>query len=255
MKKWRLSIISLLLSAVIFSFTKQHNQRNHRNPSQTGFTLIELFTSEGCSSCPPADEIIADIQNQYKDKHVLALGYHVDYWDHLGWKDPFSAAEFTSRQKYYADVFNLNSIYTPEAVINGSEEFVGSDRSRLKQIITENINTISSASINLEATQDVSGKIKIKYSSKVNTTAAKQLVLLLVQKSGYNKIGSGENAGKTLQHINIVRDILYLPVSIKEAQAFFALPVSLHKEDLFVAALIQRKNEGHIIAIDSTAIK
>ena len=77
-----------------------------------GFAVIELFTSEGCSSCPPADETIAEIQKEYKDKNVLALGFRVDYWDRLGWKDRFSSPDFTSRQNYYAEIFNLSSIYT-----------------------------------------------------------------------------------------------------------------------------------------------
>src|ERR1700733_12538487 len=84
--------------------------------AEPGFAVVELFTSEGCSSCPPADEVLAKIATEYKD-YVYVLGFHVDYWDRLGWKDVYSSADYTRRQQEYARAFKLSSIYTPEAVV------------------------------------------------------------------------------------------------------------------------------------------
>jgi hypothetical protein len=246
--------VLILLSAGIFSFTKGKKENSNYSMPEPGFAVIELFTSEGCSSCPPADEIIADLQNQYKDRHVLALSFHVNYWDYLGWKDPFSAEDYTARQKYYAGIFNLNSIYTPQTVINGSEEFVGSDRSKLKKSIEEKLNADFINAINLKAIEHHSGKIEITSLIKTNSAAEQQLVLMLVQKTGTNNIRRGENSGKTLHHINIVRDILYLPVSQKEMQAAFGLPDGMPKENFFIAAFIQNKNKGNLTAVDSAQI-
>src|SRR3569623_712974 len=94
------------------------------------FTLFELFTSEGCSSCPAADKTLADIQHLYENKNVLILAYHVDYWNSLGWKDAFCTERNTQRQEYYAQIFKLNANYTPQVVVNGRKQFVGSDRSK-----------------------------------------------------------------------------------------------------------------------------
>ena len=105
-----------------------------------GFALIELFTSEGCSSCPAADAILEEVQKKYIDKNVLIVGYHVDYWDKLGWKDVFSDASFTQRQEYYSTIFHLNSIYTPQVVVNGKTEFVGSNKEKLISSIEEQLN-------------------------------------------------------------------------------------------------------------------
>src|SRR5947209_3544323 len=91
--------------------------------SGPGFAVVELFTSEGCSSCPAADETLAKVAREYPE-NVYVLGFHVDYWDRLGWKDVYSSADYTNRQREYAQQFNLNSIYTPEVVVNGRVEFV-----------------------------------------------------------------------------------------------------------------------------------
>ncbi len=90
-----------------------------------GFALLELFTSEGCSSCPAADALLAKIQQEAQGKPIYVLAYHVDYWDRLGWKDIFSNRDFTRRQNEYGGWMNLNSVYTPQVVINGSNEAVG----------------------------------------------------------------------------------------------------------------------------------
>ena len=112
--------------------------------SQTGATVpatpvvVELFTSEGCSSCPPADALLQRLAAAGQDGvRVIALGEHVDYWDRLGWKDRFSSGELTARQRTYASRFNIDSIYTPQMVVDGRTEFVGSDASAARSAITK----------------------------------------------------------------------------------------------------------------------
>ena len=97
--------------------------------------VVELFTSEGCSSCPPADELLGHLRQDLSAKNiqVIPLGFHVDYWDGLGWKDRFSSAEFTQRQEQYAQALRVDGPYTPEMVVDGAVEFVGNDAGRAQQ--------------------------------------------------------------------------------------------------------------------------
>jgi hypothetical protein len=108
---------------------------------EPGFAVVELFTSEGCSSCPAADELAIALSKEYTG-NVYFLGYHVDYWNYIGWKDRFSAADHTELQRQYASAFRLNSIYTPQVVINGKREFVGSDQTRLRRRSWKNLRSI-----------------------------------------------------------------------------------------------------------------
>jgi len=218
-----------------------------------GFALVELFTSEGCSSCPAADAILEDVQKKYSDKNVLIAGYHVDYWNKLGWKDIFSDASFTQRQEYYSTIFHLNTIYTPQVVVNGKMEFVGSNKEKLISSIEEQLNEKPVASIKLNVIQTTEGKIDVHYSAEGTDVKKEQAVLLLIQKMATNEIKKGENKGRTLHHINIVRNIFYLP--LKEKTTDFTLPAGFSKEDLFVAGFIQDKRSGSVKAMQTSSIE
>jgi len=220
-----------------------------------GFALVELFTSEGCSSCPPADELIEEVQEKYSGKNVIALSYHVDYWDRLGWKDPFSSADFTNRQEYYGGIFRLNSIYTPQAVINGETEFVGSNSAKLISSIEERLKTGSPIEIKLNVLLKTPGKVEVIYSTGGSSSKQERLFIALVQKAATNKIKRGENEGRTLHHINIVRDFSSVLVSSQEETATFNLPPGMIREDFFVAAFVQNKTTGKITGLTKMAVK
>ncbi len=252
--KFILPFSVFVISILTISFSYKKIKKGQLS-NQPGFALVELFTSEGCSSCPPADEALQEIQKKYNDKNVLVLAYHVDYWDKLGWKDIFSNALFTERQEYYSDIFRLNSIYTPQAIVNGEKEFTGSNKNKLISSIDEQLNEKPAASIKLKTDPGNSGKIELSYSTEGSNSKDEQLILLLVQKMATNKIKRGENEGRTLHHINIVREIFYLPVSAKEATTTINLPPELKKEDFFVAGIIQDKKSGKIKAIESSSIQ
>src|SRR5579862_9988408 len=112
----------MLLAVIVLMSCMAHAQAQSRP------AVVELFTSEGCSSCPPAEAYVGELARQ---KDVLALAFHVDYWDDLGWKDPFSLKMSTERQYTYSRVLGHSSVYTPQVVIDGKDEFVGTDRRRI----------------------------------------------------------------------------------------------------------------------------
>src|SRR5438132_289864 len=136
MKNIFILITAILFVAIKGSLTWFSNDAvisNNNTGQQTGIAVVELFTSEGCSSCPPADAIAAKITSEFKNVYVL--GFHVDYWNSLGWKDEFSNAAWTNRQQQYASHFELSSIYTPQMVVNGKTELVGSNEQLLRKTI------------------------------------------------------------------------------------------------------------------------
>jgi hypothetical protein len=250
--KFLLPIVVFSVSLVTISFSTK-NLKKSIAKEQDGFALVELFTSEGCSSCPAADVILEEVQKNYSDKNVLVLSYHVDYWDKLGWKDIFSDASFTHRQEYYSTIFRLNTIYTPQVIVNGKKEFIGSNKSKLISSIEEQLNEKTPVSIKLKAIQNTEGRIDVQYSAEGTDTKKEQAIFVLIQKRATNEIKKGENKGRTLHHINIVRNIFYLP--LKEKTTNFTIPSGLKKEDVFVAGFIQDKRSGKIKAMQSASVE
>ena len=175
-------------------------------PAIPGFALIELFTSEGCSSCPPADRLLADLaaEAEREGRPVYALSFHVDYWNHLGWADPFSRPEFSDRQRRYADALG-GGVYTPEMVVNGAEAFVGSKGSAARSAVRAALGRSAPAFLRVDsAAADGHGNVRVTYA--VSGRAAGSLLnLALVEEDASVPVARGENGGRTLKHRNVVR--------------------------------------------------
>lgn len=213
-----------------------------------GFAVLELFTSEGCSSCPPADELMAKIQEEAHGKDIYLLAYHVDYWNRLGWKDIFSSADFSNRQIQYGRWLGGVQIYTPQVIVNGKAEFVGSDESALRNAISGELNTKPSATLTLQAQAD-GEKLKIQYqASKVKQGSS--LLIAVVQKNAQSKVERGENAGHTLSHVQIVRKLQNEPLNASgNGNATIALPKGFNNQNWEVLALIQDQSNGEISGV------
>jgi len=167
--------------------------------------VVELFTSQGCSSCPPADALIHDIANDPALRgRVIPLSFHVDYWDSLGWRDPFSSAEWTQRQARYARTMHLSSAYTPQAVVNGSREFVGSNRAALSAAL-EKASNEKVGEITLTARREGNSLIA---TIRATVPTNDDLMLAIVEDGVTTKIEHGENAGRTITNDAIVRKLI-----------------------------------------------
>ncbi len=220
--------------------------------NEKGFAVVELFTSEGCSSCPAAEEVFIKLAKEFPE-HVYFLAYHVDYWDYIGWKDEFASGDYTKLQNKYAEAFRLNSIYTPQAVVNGEKELVGSRESQLRSLIQEQLKVESSSNITLVAKKD-SNNISVSY--KVSDPAKASLNIALIQKMATTNVKRGENEGRKLNHINIVRSLKTVSLN-KEANStvdFKILPGLLAK-DLKVIAFIQNQKDLKIIGAAEAVIE
>lgn len=188
-------------------------------PAQT--VVVELFTSEGCSSCPPADQVLSRLEtprygNAGRSKQVvmvapgvdvIALGEHVDYWDQLGWKDRFSSPLFSARQQDYGRAFHLESVYTPQIVVNGQREMLGSDPQAVQEAIGKAAKEPhAEVALSMTSTQTVSFSV-----SKLPAGSHEAEILLGVTEGGLvTSIFGGENNGRQLRHAAVVRSLTSL---------------------------------------------
>ena len=169
--------------------------------------LVELFTSEGCSSCPPADKLLARLEKEQPVRGVetIVLSEHVDYWDQLGWRDPFSNALFTRRQGVYANRIGTGSNYTPQMVVDGKVEFVGSDTRRALTAINDaakqHKTPVKLTSVDRQAN---SWTVHIDIGAVPENA---EVVVALVDPQGMSQVSRGENGGRDLRHVAIVRSL------------------------------------------------
>lgn len=233
---------ALVITGLSFSFSGDTTSCKDKNITSTkGVAVIELFTSEGCSSCPPADEVGIRISRDYPD-NVYFLGFHVDYWDGLGWKDEFSTQSFTERQKIYAGIFNLNSVYTPQVIINGEKEMIGSREAELRKKIGVELMKEAPDSIDLK-TKASGENIKISYEISVR----KLLNIALVQLKASTNVRKGENSGRRLNHINIVRVFKTIDASkATKGDITFTIPEGLTAKDVKIISYLQDKSTFQI---------
>ena len=217
-----------------------------------GIAVVELFTSEGCSSCPPADELLAGIAADAKKsgRAVYCLSFHVDYWDDLGWKDRFSARAFTKRQQDYARLLNISTVYTPQIVVNGSSEFLGSDRKKADKSIEVALARKAEAGIALKAAAD-GQRIAVEY-KVTGAPAGTVLCLAWTEAEARSAPDRGENAGQKLRHRNTVRDF-----QVIELTAPAGGKASLKRLDVksgTVIAFVQHAKTGQVIGANAAEV-
>ncbi|MFN3970522.1 MAG: DUF1223 domain-containing protein [Gemmobacter sp.] len=167
----------------------------------TSPVVVELYTSQGCSSCPPADAILGRLSS---DPRVIALALHVDYWDYLGWKDVFARAEHTKRQKDYARAAGRKMVFTPQMIVNGQDSVVGNDAGAVEETIRRHAATRTKGpDIRLTVTRE-GGQIVIRAEAVPPSDRAYRVQLVRYQPRDTVEIGRGENAGHTVEYFNIV---------------------------------------------------
>jgi hypothetical protein len=167
--------------------------------------VVELFTSQGCSSCPPADKVIGDLA---KDPSIIALSMPIDYWDYLGWKDTLADSRFSARQKAYSHMRGDRDVYTPQAIVNGAAHVIGSDRARIEGAIKDTGKTDNVMSV--PVTMTLSGKqLTVSVAASKDAAPAKgEIWLCSISKSVPISIGRGENRGREVVYHNVVRNLV-----------------------------------------------
>jgi hypothetical protein len=205
--------------------------------------LVELFTSEGCSSCPPADDVLARLvrEQPLQGVEILALSEHVDYWDSLGWRDPYSSPVFTERQQAYASRLRRGNIYTPQAVVDGHAEVLGSDekaaRSAAVQAGAQSHGTITAQrrgnALHLEA--------------KLPPHSGAEVLLAAVEDPPPGRVARGENAGRTLSHVRVVRQLRRIS-GVDQGAWSGDVDLDGPAAKLRLVAFVQERSTGRVLA-------
>lgn len=175
--------------------------------------VVELFTSQGCSTCPPADALLTELA---RDPRVLALSLHVDYWDYIGWKDPFASPQYTERQRAYVDRLGLRYVYTPQMVIDGRRDVVGSKRGEVMQAIEEAAKQAPVVAVTLSDAEG--GRVELSAGQAPPEGATVWVVTF--DDAHQTKVARGENSGRALHNSNVVREMTALGTWTGAAQSF-----------------------------------
>lgn len=237
----------ILAVPLVLSSCNAQTQATHFEP----IAVVELFTSEGCSSCPPADKLLSKLALTAEKSHqkIFPLSFHVDYWDRLGWKDPYSNSLYSYRQRQYAEALSLNSVYTPQIIVNGTTEFVGSDESKLDDAVEKVLRTNATATFTaLQTTFAEGNKIKVRYTIQGNIKGC-DLHVALISKQESTAVKRGENTGRQLNHTNVVRQFV---TTNADTIGEVAIDMPTENNNTIIIAYMQNKANGQIIAAAQT---
>jgi hypothetical protein len=266
--------LGFLLSCVIFILPAVHPwglpQEAVGAATNTGVrvpVVLELFTSEGCSSCPPADALLARLEEQQPvaGAEIIALEEHVDYWDHQGWVDPFSSAQWTQRQQNYAAGFGDNGVYTPELVVNGRRGFVGSREGETYRAVAGAVaqprTPVSLTFTKSEKRDHLPLKVEVGKLQGAQPGDIVEVWLAITEKALHSAVSGGENSGSDLHHAAVVRWLHKAGTADGNVAAAFSgesdlkLDSAWKRGNLRVVAFVQEKRSRHILGAASARVE
>lgn len=230
--------IGLVLAAAVLASAQTHSTRTP--------VLLELFTSEGCSSCPPADRLLQelDAKQPVEGADLIVLSEHVDYWNHLGWADPYSSAQFSTRQQDYTDKYHFDGVYTPQLAVDGRFGLVGSDPRAAQAAIRK---ALREPKIELRIVQAARSGNRVTATVELPAAAGQSGVLYvaLADNRAESHVSRGENAGHALSHVAVARSL----TKVSAKSVTLPVPQGAGANGLRVVAFLQDPKTGHIIGV------
>jgi hypothetical protein len=250
---------------VILNFGRSNDATVPRAPgSPPRAVVVELFTSEGCSSCPPADTLLKQLSEQHdlKGVQLLALEEHVDYWNNLGWKDPYSSNEFSQRQSDYAQVFGRDGVYTPQMIVDGQFEFVGSRRLAAMETIQKAANQPKAEIVLVTSANSSPDKptfeVQVKNVDGVSVRGETELWIAVTEKGLQTDVKAGENSGETLKHAAVVRSLRKIDTLRDLAGYNRQIQINIDrgwkKENLAVVVFLAEKSSRKIVGAAASSL-
>jgi hypothetical protein len=223
-----------------------------RQPAARVPVLAELFTSEGCNSCPPADRLLEHLleAQPIAGVEIIALSEHVTYWDNQGWKDPFDSQQFTARQQRYGSRFNLDSIYTPQLIVDGRHEFVGSDQRSIEKALRAAA-TAPKPLMQIAVTA-ASDMLNVAASGR-GTSQPGELWFALTEDHLAVDVKRGENANRRLTHSGVVRTLQSAGgTDISSKRVSFKIAPDWNRKNLRLVVFVQSRKDGAILSVASS---
>ncbi|MBA3601016.1 MAG: DUF1223 domain-containing protein [Acidobacteria bacterium] len=221
------------------------------NPDKKAFVLLELYTSEGCPTCPPADANLAFLEKEqpFVQAEIVTLALHVDYWNSLAWKDRYSSPMFSRRQQIYSQALKTGSNYTPQMIVDGQTQFIGNNMAKTHKTILEAAK-IQKATIEIAAAAD---KYKIKISD-IPTHGNATVFLAITEDNLASSIKNGENSGEKPQHISVVRELKslgFLTAEQKnlELETILQIQTAWKKENLKLVVFVQENFSRKVLGV------
>lgn len=252
-------IVYILSAMVFYNCTTGDAMAEANEKPKIPTVLVELFTSQGCSSCPPADSILSKLEAQpVAGVQIITLSEHVTYWNYLGWNDPYSQEIFSRRQQQYASIFQTSSVYTPQMIVDGKKQLVGSDYSKAILTIKSAASTAKSEielmPVRSETEISLTGTIQLKKSSITNPVA---IYVALVEDNQSIVVNSGENEGRTLSNSSVARNLIVLDKL--KGQTFFLqhkvlIPKKLRSKPFRIVLFVQ-DTQGEILGAQTAPVK
>jgi len=224
--------------------------------------LIELFTSEGCSSCPPADALLEklDQSQPVNGAELIVLSEHVDYWNDIGWKDPYSSHKYSERQSAYAAHFGRSGVYTPQMVVDGHAELVGSDELGAIEAVENETRFVkvplSLSGVHFENNNKVSMHVEAGPLEAIGARSA-NLYLAIADESDVSQVSRGENAGRTLKHVAVLRSLVPVGTVNKADRVSKDITVNVSNETrghLRIVGIIQEPSAGRVLGVASARL-
>jgi hypothetical protein len=230
-----------------------------QTPNALEPVVVELFTSEGCSSCPPADALLAhlDSQKSVGSAEIIALEEHVDYWDQQGWKDPFSSSGWTARQYGYSGALGNGNPFTPEMVVDGAAGFVGNRGAMALQEIAKAAERrkakVEISEVSSQENKSALFKITVASTSDILSRDTPEVILAITESGLHSSVKAGENAGEELHHSPVLRELKVIGDLGKNTQEAFTAQHAVridskwNRENLRAIAFVQEKKSRHIL--------
>lgn len=228
--------------------------------------IVELFTSEGCSSCPPADAVLArlDRTQPVAGAEVIPLALHVDYWNHLGWSDPFSSPAFSARQGEYSTAYGRDGVYTPQMIVDGVTEFNGSNGGRAAEAIARAARAPKAETrVTRAARQPAEGvalAVSLRNIPKLTDNDAAYVLLAVTESNLSTDVARGENAGRKLPHVGVVRSLTTVGTLAEARDGAFDTETSVllkknwRRENLRAVVFAQERGSRRILAAASLSL-
>lgn len=232
----------LFLAIIMALLSIQPSNKSNYKP----VIVLELFTSQGCSSCPPADHLLKQVKQEHAHD-VIVMSYHVDYWNYIGWKDIFSKKAFNDKQRVYGLKFSSSSIYTPQVVVNGKEHFVGSNRSIMNAKLRQYSKQHSENLIDIMAVKKNSYSISFRYDI-TGDISKKRMRVALVLDERETHVKRGENRNSVLSNSNIVIEETYVELMNSSGKGTISIPELVHEDDSLSLVILMENDVLDIVA-------